>query len=307
MNIFSGQKFLLLLKAVVFVLMTWFIVDQLFFKNDFKSQLNFFLQHIKSEGAYLFIIAVLLMPVNWILETIKWRLLIKAESSFLNLLKSVIAGITFGFITPARSGEFIGRVMYLEEDDKAKVFYLSSIGGIAQSAVTLFAGVFFAMAWSDNPVWWETILGVSVIFLLFYFRFDLFNRFISVIPILERNSLIIHNDELPKIQVQLNVLLISFLRYAVYLFQYVLLFLFFGVSDNVFALLVHSGVFLVAQTCSPLMPFLDFSFRGGSALYVFKDFSTNNIAVLTAVTFVWILNLVIPSLIGYLFILRKRL
>jgi len=54
-----------------------------------------------------------------------------------------------------------------------------------------------------------------------------------------------------------------------------------------------------------MMPFVDLSYRGGTALYVFHDF-VNSIGVLSAVMMVWLINLVIPSVIGYLFILNRK-
>ena len=154
--------------------MCWFIANQLFLKNDFKEQLNFFLLNFKSENFYLFLLALLLMPINWLLETVKWRLLIKSKEPFIHLLKSVIAGVTLGFVTPGRAGEFVGRVMFVAEKNKAKIFYLSSIGGIAQSVATLTAGVFFVFMWSGNSFFYGLTIGVAVAFLFVYFRFDFF-------------------------------------------------------------------------------------------------------------------------------------
>ena len=283
--------------------MCWFIANQLFLKNDFKELLNFFLLNFKSENFYLFLIALLLMPINWLLETVKWQLLIKSNEPFIHLLKSVIAGVTLGFVTPGRAGEFVGRVMFVAEENKTKIFYLSSIGGIAQSVATLTAGVFFVFIWSGNSFFYGLTIGVAVAFLVFYSRFDLLTRLLSSNSFLQKHSLIIHPSEMPNMTTQLKVLALSFVRFGVYLLQYVLLLMFFGVSNNFFLLLVHSGVFLVAQTFSPMMPLVDISYRSGSALYVFSDM-TNTIGVLSAVMLVWLINLVIPSVIGYLFILN---
>ena len=305
MNIFRNQKFLVALKLSLFVLMVWFIADRLFLKNNFKQQADFFLLNFKTENSYLFLVAILLMPVNWILETIKWRLLIKSAEPFPHLLKSIIAGVTLGFVTPGRSGEFVGRVLFVSEENKAKIFYLSSIGGIAQSVATLVAGVFFVFVWSGNSFFYGITIGVAVVFLLVYFRFYLLNQLISSNSFLAKHSLVIGEEELPSMLTQLQVLLLSFVRFGVYLLQYVLLMLFFGVSSNFWLMLINSGVFLVAQTFSPMMPFIDLSYRGGTALYVFADF-TNSLGVLSAVMMVWLINLVFPSVIGYFFILNRK-
>ena len=135
-----NRKIFLAFKIVLFLLMSWFIIDQLFLKNDFKAQLAFCIEHLRGDRFYLFIIAILLMPVNWGLETWKWKILLRSDVPATRLLQSIIAGITVGFVTPGRSGEFIGRVMFLNDDNRSKVFYLSSIGGLAQTAASLIVG-----------------------------------------------------------------------------------------------------------------------------------------------------------------------
>ena len=306
MNILSNQKVIAAIKIGVFALLLWFIIDQLFFKNDIKTQYFFFLNNIHAHNVYLLFIALILMPINWLLETYKWKFLIQAKSSWTDLLKSILAGITFGFITPARSGEFVGRVLFLKEEDKIKVFYLSSIGGIAQTIATLLVGVFLVLQWNSNPFLFSLLVGLTVVFLFFYFRFDLFNTFISGFRVLERNNLVLLNEHLPSANTQITVLLLSLIRYGVYLLQYVLVLYFLGVNSSFYMLLIYSGVFLVAQTASPFMPFFDISYRGGTALYIFKEISTNQLAIVSAVTLVWFVNLVVPALVGYWFIWRSK-
>jgi len=304
-NTFSKQKISIVLKAGLFVLMVGFIAQRIFLQNNFIEQYDFFIEHLQKQNFYLFMIAVLLMPINWFLETVKWRLLIKSSETFVHLLKSIIAGVTLGFVTPGRSGEFVGRVLFVAEENKAKIFYLSTVGGIAQSVATLVAGVFFVFMWSGNSFFYGLTTGVAVAFIFLFFRFDLLNRFVSSSSFLTRHSLVIQEDELPNIATQLQVLLFSFLRFGVYLLQYVLLLIFFGVSNSFWLMLMNSGVFLVAQTFSPMIPFVDLSYRGGTALYVFADFS-NTLGILSAVMLVWLINLVIPSIIGYFFILNRK-
>jgi len=245
------------------------------------------------------------MPVNWGLETLKWKILLRGSIPFSRLLKSIVAGITVGFVTPGRSGEFIGRVMFLNDDNGARVFYLSSVGGLAQTAASLLVGVPFVQLWRGDIFITEIVAGSALLYLFAFFRFDLLNRVISTVPFLQKYGWIIEQGELPDLKIQLQTLLLSFLRFGVYLLQYVLLLSFFGVGDAV-SLTTHSVVYLLAQTFSPLMPLLDFSYRGASALYVFNPVTDNSIAVLSAVMLVWFINLLLPAIIGYLFILRQK-
>ncbi|MFM2305551.1 MAG: hypothetical protein RLZZ367_220 [Bacteroidota bacterium] len=282
--------------------MGWFIVKQLFIANNIAAQWLAFKQSIQGGNLYLLVLAIALMPVNWLLETVKWQVLIKSKEPFINLFKSVLAGTTMGFVTPARAGEFVGRVLFVAEENKARIFYLSSIGGIAQSVATLLAGMYFVWLWTDNTLLNGITAGIAMAFTVVYFRFDILNGFISQSAFLQKHSLTINPAELPTLREQGLVLGLSLVRFGVYLSQYVLLLMLMGISSNYFVLAVHSGVFLVAQTFSPVMPFIDISYRGGSALYVFGKLTGNNLGVLTAVMLVWFINLVVPSLLGYVFI-----
>lgn len=293
-------------KIILFLLLSWFIINQLFIKNDFRAQFAFCQQHLQKDKFYLCIIAVILMPVNWGLETIKWERLLRTKTPYSKLLKSIIAGITVGFVTPGRSGEFAGRVMFLNDDNGTKVFYLSSIGGLAQTAASLVIGVPFVFIWSNNLFITEIVAGCAVLYLLAFFRFDLLNKVLAMWSFLRQYGLLIKPADLPGIGTQVEVLFLSAIRFVVYSLQYVLLLMFFGVSGNVLVLITHSIVYLLAQTFSPLMPLLDFSYRGASALYVFKDISVNNLAILSTVMLVWLINLVIPAVIGYVFILQRK-
>lgn len=289
------------------MLMAWLIADKLLLQNDFKEQRELFRENLNGECFYLFVIAFLFMPVNWLLETVKWRILLQdSKTSFIDLLKGVMAGVTFGFVTPARSGEFIGRVLYMNDAHKAKVFYLSSIGGIAQTVVTLMAGALCVSAMNIDGFLQGLAIGLAGCCLLLYFRFDVLNKLLLSFPFMVRNGLTIGNEELPQLKVQVQVLAIAALRYFVYLLQYMLVFMFFGVSMDALLLLMHNALLLLVQSFSPLMPWMDISFRGGSALWVYGSVTDNNIAVVTAAVCIWVINLVLPALVGYVFIVRKK-
>ena len=305
MNYWDNRKTIILLKLLLFALLAWFVADRLFIQNDPNVQWILFKSNFATGKFYLFLIAAALMPANWLLETAKWQVLLNTRAPLKLLFKSVVAGITIGFITPGRSGEFVGRILFLDDYSKTKGFYLSSIGGFAQTAASLVLGVPFVYWWSNNPAWAETTMGVAVVYLLAFFRFDVLNLLIASVPFLQRYGLIITQRDLPSIGAQVITLALSFIRFLVYAMQYVLLLDFFGVDAPYLALATHSVVFLLAQTFSPLMPLLDVGYRSGSALLIFKQLTVNNLAVLSAVMTVWVINLVIPALAGYWFIFRK--
>ncbi|HPI54410.1 MAG TPA: lysylphosphatidylglycerol synthase domain-containing protein, partial [Chitinophagaceae bacterium] len=62
----------------------------------------------------------ILMILNWTVEGIKWRLLLKGteQLSIIRSLQSVLTGVAVSMITPNRIGEYMGRILFLENRNK---------------------------------------------------------------------------------------------------------------------------------------------------------------------------------------------
>jgi hypothetical protein len=306
MNWLNNSRVLLALKVVLFILLLGFIYYGLFVKQNFAELWEEFAYHLQWGRVPLLIIVLLLMPVNWLLETVKWRQLLGSANSFTDCAKGVLSGITIGFITPGRSGEFIGRIMHFNENEKSKVFYLSTMGGLAQSAVTILIGALSFPYWKDEPFVSGLIIGIAAVFSLLYFKFEWLSELAMNVPVLANKGMVIYHTDLPGMDARVKVYGLSLLRYAVYLLQYVLVFYFFEVSTDVPLLIALCAVMLMLNSFSPLMPVLDFSFRGSIAIMIFVNFTNNLFGAVVAGTVIWMVNLVIPALIGYIFIVRKK-
>lgn len=294
-------------KVLLFWLLAYVLYHHFFVEREFGPLWLHFQSTWQWNKLPFLIIATLLMPINWLLETWKWKVLLKNRTSFNQLIKGVSAGVTFGFITPGRAGEFIGRTFYIEDVNKVNVFFLSLVGGLAQTAVTLVAGsIMFSLSHFYQPFIAGLAIGTTAVFLLFYFRFDLLNSLLATMPFLANRDLVMQQADLPSLATLFKVLLLSALRYFVYLSQYVLLMMAVGIDLSAWKLYVNNALVLLLQTFSPLMPYLDFTYRGSVAVFIFEPQTKNTIAVFLAVTLVWMINLVIPALVGYFFIWRHK-
>lgn len=90
------------------------------------------------------IAAASLLPVNIGLQFIKWRILlqtVKPQTSFLEVLGSLLVGFTLGLGTPGRIGEF-GRAFAVKDTDPLKVLGLAVIDKLFNlSCIALFGGL----------------------------------------------------------------------------------------------------------------------------------------------------------------------
>ena len=105
------QKLGLGLKVTIVLLAVGYITRRFFTTDDPVSILTHLYRAI-TFFPLTFLAVLLLMPVNWMLEGLKWKLAAgqQVKLSFGNAMRGVLAGVTIGTATPNRIGEFAGRI-----------------------------------------------------------------------------------------------------------------------------------------------------------------------------------------------------
>ena len=90
-----------------------------------------------------FILVFVLMFVNWSLEALKWKISVQRVQpvGFFRSLKAIFSGVSFSVTTPNRTGEYFGRVLYMDDGNRLKVISLTILGSISQLIVTIFFGL----------------------------------------------------------------------------------------------------------------------------------------------------------------------
>lgn len=84
---------------------------------------------------------LLLMPMNWGIEVVKWHGLMREhQSDWRKALRQVLAGTALGFITPNRTGEAVARVGLLPASLRASGARAFVWGAWAQAGITLTIG-----------------------------------------------------------------------------------------------------------------------------------------------------------------------
>jgi hypothetical protein len=86
---------------------------------------------------------VLSASINWWIETLKWQLLVSniEKLGFANAIKGLLAGAAANNVLPFRVGEFLGRVMYLKEENRPAALLNNYFGAACQTLVTLIVGI----------------------------------------------------------------------------------------------------------------------------------------------------------------------
>ena len=275
-----------------------------------------------SQGNFLLMILVLcLMPINWWLESLKWKNLLRpfVKISTLTSLKGVMSGVTLAVMTPARIGEYGGRIAVLPSENNWHGLVATFVSSISQNLSNVIFGfigaVCFVSAYLDVQtfaIWGLVSSGtfVLLIALLIYFNIAGFKRLLkNVLPksVLIRfkkqlNMLAVYDENTLKSAFQISVL-----RYVTYLSQYVLILKAFGIGIPVFASVSGVAMIFLIQSGIPLPPVLGIMARGELAVVVWELFSTNVLGILAATFTLWIINLVIPALLGLMIVLNVNI
>lgn len=280
-----------------------------------------FLTNIKDREhrCWLFF-AIALMPLNWIVEITKWRLLMRHswQASWSRMAKAVMVGISISLITPNRVGEFGGRAILVPQNQMATVILTSVIGGICQWLAFIICGwpaLMYILAqkglWNGMGLWIIATVLPIIIITLFFVATPLL-KFLMSLNIGKNKKwlrwLRLKIGKLKHIQQRelLGASLLALLRLFIYTAQYLFLLWFFDTSLSFW--LGVSGIFSIylIQAGIPLPPGLDVITRSELAIWIWGSQLVNPIGVLSATFSLYLLNLIIPALLGSWLIVKKE-
>jgi hypothetical protein len=105
---------------------------------------------------------------------------------------------------------------------------------------------------------------------------------------------------------QLIVLTISMVRFAIFSAQYLFLMKWLGIKMPLAEGFCAAALFFWVMAVIPTITLTELGVRGHVSLYIFGHFSANAAAIVGATTGIWLLNLMIPSIVGSILILRMR-
>jgi len=263
-----------------------------------------------------------LLLLNWGIEAKKWQIVINRIQplSWYTSFKAICVGTTFAFFTPNRMGEYVGRVLYINEGQRVKAISLTLVCSMAQLMVTLvfgLVGIFIVKPVVEIQVGHQTAMllqllayitaGALLIMSVLFFRLSRLIYWVQKLPmkavIKEQIAVLDHFET----NTLLRILLWSMVRFLVFMAQYFVCFKVFNVSLNVVDLFGAISVVFLILAIVPSIAFLsELGIRWKTNIEVLQLFSTNLVGIMASSLAVWIINLVIPALMGSLLLLNIR-
>ena len=309
------------LGPVLFIVLSWSLYKQIINQPDLPQRWEQIKQSWRSGWFWL---VFGLMFVNWGLESWKWKLLMAPleKFSFARAFKAILAGCSITMLTPNRIGEYGGRIMYVAEENRIRAISLTILGSISQLAITLWLGTagiiylkYFAAAnagdnslpWILNNVILFASFALAVILLLIFFNVHAFITLASRFRILKNFVKHIAVTDVLTGKQLLRILFLSFLRYVVFILQYVLLLQVMQVNIDVFICFWLLTIFYLMMVLAPTVGFTELPVRATASVAILGLYSSNILGMQAATFGIWLINLVLPAIMGSLIILGIKI
>lgn len=315
------NKFIkLFFKATIgislFLWIAYTLYNQIIHQPNLQNTIHdLFVEWNTSKILFLSIVFIL-MIFNWTIEAQKWRLLLVGTEKFSlwKSLQSVLTGVAVSVITPNRIGEYMGRILYLRNVHKIQGITVTIIGSFAQLIITGFLGligVAYYILNVQNFSWLTILFIASLLFFTFltYLFFNLHKLLDWTKGIKFIRKLRIYLEIVKRFNQRqlIKILLISTGRYLVYTLQFILLLKFFLVDINNVILLCTVWLIFWIMAILPTIAIAEIGIRGETALFFLAPLSTNHLGIVSSTFMLWFINLIIPSLIGCLFVYKMKL
>lgn len=303
------------LRIFSLVLISYFIYAEVLINRDVQDLVDYLL-HERPTNLFWLFAAVVLMPINWLLETIKWRFLMLnlQPISILRAIKATLVGTTVSLFTPNRVGGFVGRILFLEPVNRYRASLLSVWNNIAQLLVSLSVGTIALIFYAQDVFstqFFNILLFSAMLICLIAFAFYLYPRWL--IRIMKSHALLWSNTKRTLTAIKyLNsqrliiVLATSIVRYGIFTFQFVAVLYYFEISTSFIQLFTGVAVVFLISTVVPSITLAEFGVREIVALQVFQVNEEAELGVLYASVLIWLINIILPALLGQVVILTSK-
>jgi hypothetical protein len=229
-----------------------------------------------------------------------------------------LSGVSFSVNTPNRIGEYAGRILYLRGSVRIRGIMVMAVGSFSQFITTLLFGIaglaFYLLRFGSippgyvlAPAWKIVLLAVMVVaglvILLLYFRLHLIVRLFSRFKRLHRLrdlALVISGFSRRFLR---KILVLSILRYGVFSAQYLILLSVMGVDVVWWQGFLMIFLMYLIMALLPTIAIAELGIRGEIGLYFLGLISANKIGIIAGTVGIWLINLIIPAILGSLLLL----
>jgi len=272
----------------------------------------------KSAKMLCILLALMLLVPNIYIQFFKWRYLVrllKPNVSNREAFQSLLAGFTFGFITPGRLGEF-GRAFFIKDCSWVSLLGIAFIDKLFSLSMVVFWGAIGLMFFISRQLYFYTMVPIIIftviaLAVIYYVLFhpEIIRSFLYslniILPFRDKvKSLMKSLDHFHRRQA-INLLLLTFGFYFIFLIQFYILVCSFESTAALPAFLAIASAMLVKS----MLPISigDLGIRESAAIFFLSRIGLQDSTAFNASILLFLINLMIPSLVGLVLVLKYRL
>ena len=300
-----NRPYLRIFNTLLILVAYGYLAYRLIIFDDYASFFSAF--HTINIGRWLILATILLlMPINVVAEAGKWRLLLRKTEpmTIWGAQRQVYYGYVGAFITPYHAGDYPARAMLLKDKSNfSAAVGLGLVGTVALLVVELIFGIpatwLFISYNPDIPMQYFAVAFIVLVLLLSFLP--------HIVRYLSRREW--QNTQMRQLSLALShisypffmkTIAWSMLRYTIWAIQLALTLHFCGVDMTLVQYMIAIPFYYMVVAIFPSMPVLHIAIRGSWSLIIFGVFSPNTAGIALAVALIWLINTVLPMLIGSL-------
>ena len=310
----------LTVKIAIVLLGIWILYKRVFANQDVSDVFKEIKTSFTDNRHFiLMLFALLLVPFNIFLEGIKWKIQLKPieKISYWKSFLSIFTGISAAMFFPNRMGNFIGRIFMLERGDRIKASLISVVGGFSQMIATVSLGLIASLFFYEKHIILISVIIFVLISLLLimFFNIHLLKYFHFIIPkkLKDKTRDYFEIFSLYEKKELFCILMLSYIRYFLYTFQFVLLVWAFNIPLTYFKAMIPISLTYLLMMIVPFITITEIAVRGSVSILVFEKWlmindinSSLGVMVFSASSLLWILNIAIPAFIGLILTYRLK-
>ncbi|MBZ0201285.1 MAG: flippase-like domain-containing protein, partial [Ignavibacteriaceae bacterium] len=280
------------------------------------------IETIITADPFLIFLVILILPVNLFFQYNRWRIACRellGVTDRRKVITSLFYGYSAGAFTPMRVGEYFGRSMAFKDKTLLNITIATVADKIFPLLIVFYAGTFSLLLFLQfryNLVLYVSLPILAVILISFYFTIMLFldadfwnnilfkklKSFPRFYKLLQRFSVL---KSLKK-NVSAKMTLISIGQYISFILQFALLAAAFSAKYNLINFIWAGCLLMFAKTVIPPVTIGELGIREGASVFFVTQLGGTAAAAFNASIFLFIINILIPSALGMLLLLKNR-
>ena len=309
----TKQFFFVLIKLSIVIGAIYFIYDKITSNPDLEfSEFWSILAINKVFSVKNVVFLIILSSFNWYFEILKWKTLVAfiQRISFYEAFKQSLGALTASLFTPNRIGDYGAKALFYDMPKRKKIMLLNFIGNMLQLSITLIFG-FVGLCYFI----WDYNIELKPKFLVRLFLILTVIFTLSVLGV-KQDKIKIKGIDFDKIwsfvvNVPRRTMLLtwtySLIRYLIFSFQFYVLIRLFQVDISFFDAMVLITTMYILSSIIPSVFIFDVVIKGSVAVFVFSMIQISTLTILSIVLLMWILNFVLPSMIGSYYVMTFKL